>query len=54
MGERPTHAHAELERREHALVERLAQVSGKTPKEIRAEARRRALRIEMESMRHRR
>lgn len=54
MGGRPTtpiRAHVVLDNREHVLIERLAQASGKTPDEIRNEARRRALRIEMESMR---
>lgn len=51
MGEPATTAHAELDAREDELVARLARISGRTPQDIRNEARRRAMRIEMESMR---
>lgn len=43
----------DLDERESQVVQTLARVSGKTPDEIRREQRRRALSLEVGSMRHR-
>lgn len=52
VGETPTVRH-ELDEREREAIEQLARVSRRTPAEVRNEARRRALRYEIDSMRHR-
>lgn len=41
------------DRREQEVVERLATIRKQSPEQVRAEARRRALAVELESMRHR-
>lgn len=50
MGERPT-MRPEIDELEDRLVRRLAKIKGTSPDELRKAARRRALAIEVESMR---
>lgn len=53
LGLRPTidPARMAITRTEREVTERLARVSGRTPAQVRAEARRRAMQIERESYR---
>lgn len=54
MGEPAVPHYPDLDERERLIDHKLARAFGQTPDAIRAEARRRALRIEVESMRRHR
>lgn len=51
MGEPVKPYYPDLDERERVIDRKLAHASGRSPGDIQAEIRRRALRIEMESMR---